>query len=310
MLGRPSLRKFLSNPCARSGLVVGRRRRQARETKAAVRRAAAAAGKAACSSQRGQDGPPPWRSKLNSHPPGLPFPSPPLRSTTGHRHQPALLSPLPGFKRFSSFTYTSNRCGCSPSGGQTAGSWRSWLVWSSATGRLVFLLRPWTSWGVLELHLPDCFLGWCGGGGSCDWRGSTRTWNFSREGRTEGMEGEAAAAAEAVARIRVVRCPKCDKFLPELPAYSIYVCGGCGATLQGAVLLFPACWHKIWFNPLYLRCPVVHIPNGWLTAGRERFNLQKPIILLWSKIGDKLLLFLCQLVWLDTVFIFVPPVCN
>ncbi|XP_062179031.1 uncharacterized protein LOC133883675 [Phragmites australis] len=40
------------------------------------------------------------------------------------------------------------------------------------------------------------------------------------------MEGEAAA------RIRVVRCPKCDKFLPELPIYSVYVCGGCGATLQ------------------------------------------------------------------------------
>ncbi|XP_062228935.1 uncharacterized protein LOC133926827 [Phragmites australis] len=42
------------------------------------------------------------------------------------------------------------------------------------------------------------------------------------------MEGEAAA----VARTRVVRCPKCDKFLPELPIYSVYVCGGCGATLQ------------------------------------------------------------------------------
>lgn len=42
------------------------------------------------------------------------------------------------------------------------------------------------------------------------------------------MEGDEAAAA----RIRVVRCPRCDKFLPELPAYSVYVCGGCGATLQ------------------------------------------------------------------------------
>lgn len=51
------------------------------------------------------------------------------------------------------------------------------------------------------------------------------------------MEGdEAGAAAAAAARIRVVRCPKCDKFLPELPAYSVYVCGGCGATLQGAHL--------------------------------------------------------------------------
>ncbi|KAL6876335.1 hypothetical protein ACP4OV_012907 [Aristida adscensionis] len=44
------------------------------------------------------------------------------------------------------------------------------------------------------------------------------------------MEGE--PAAEAAARIRVVRCPRCDKFLPELPIYSVYVCGGCGATLQ------------------------------------------------------------------------------
>ncbi|KXG29961.1 uncharacterized protein LOC110434423 isoform X1 [Sorghum bicolor] len=33
-------------------------------------------------------------------------------------------------------------------------------------------------------------------------------------------------------QIRVVRCPKCDKLLPELPNYSVYVCGGCGATLQ------------------------------------------------------------------------------
>ncbi|KAL6602777.1 hypothetical protein ACP70R_043138 [Stipagrostis hirtigluma subsp. patula] len=46
------------------------------------------------------------------------------------------------------------------------------------------------------------------------------------------MEGEEAAAAEAVARIRVVRCPRCDKFLPELPIFSVYVCGGCGTTLQ------------------------------------------------------------------------------
>lgn len=46
------------------------------------------------------------------------------------------------------------------------------------------------------------------------------------------MEGDEGAAAAA--RIRLVRCPKCDKFLPELPAYSVYVCGGCGAALQGA----------------------------------------------------------------------------
>ena len=49
-----------------------------------------------------------------------------------------------------------------------------------------------------------------------------------------GMEGDEAAAA----RIRVVRCPKCDKFLPELPAYSVYVCGGCGATLQGTHFIY------------------------------------------------------------------------
>uniref|UniRef100_A0A0A9FL04 Uncharacterized protein n=1 Tax=Arundo donax TaxID=35708 RepID=A0A0A9FL04_ARUDO len=49
------------------------------------------------------------------------------------------------------------------------------------------------------------------------------------------MEGEgegSAAPAAAAQRIRVVRCPKCDKLLPELPNYSVYVCGGCGATLQ------------------------------------------------------------------------------
>ncbi|XP_020087811.1 uncharacterized protein LOC109709868 [Ananas comosus] len=34
------------------------------------------------------------------------------------------------------------------------------------------------------------------------------------------------------AKIRVVRCPKCEKLLPELPNYSVYLCGGCGATLQ------------------------------------------------------------------------------
>ncbi|XP_072958709.1 uncharacterized protein [Typha angustifolia] len=35
------------------------------------------------------------------------------------------------------------------------------------------------------------------------------------------------------AKIRVVRCPKCEKLLPELPNFSVYLCGGCGATLQG-----------------------------------------------------------------------------
>ena len=58
------------------------------------------------------------------------------------------------------------------------------------------------------------------------------------------MEGEEDSSGTAVQRpppppqqqqqqIRVVRCPKCDKLLPELPNYSVYVCGGCGATLQG-----------------------------------------------------------------------------
>nr|CAB3449522.1 unnamed protein product [Digitaria exilis] len=57
--------------------------------------------------------------------------------------------------------------------------------------------------------------------------------------------GEEQSAAEATEQrrppppppppqqqIRVVRCPKCDKLLPELTNYSVYVCGGCGATLQ------------------------------------------------------------------------------
>ncbi|XP_040377332.1 protein ENHANCED DISEASE RESISTANCE 4-like [Oryza brachyantha] len=54
------------------------------------------------------------------------------------------------------------------------------------------------------------------------------------EGEEEGLGGASAAAAAAGQRqqIRVVRCPKCEKFLPELPNYSVYVCGGCGATLQ------------------------------------------------------------------------------
>ncbi|KAL6629575.1 hypothetical protein ACP70R_029340 [Stipagrostis hirtigluma subsp. patula] len=54
----------------------------------------------------------------------------------------------------------------------------------------------------------------------------------------EAEEGSVSAAPAAAQRpppqqqIRVVRCPKCDKLLPELPNYSVYVCGGCGATLQ------------------------------------------------------------------------------
>ncbi|CAL9769265.1 unnamed protein product [Musa acuminata subsp. burmannicoides] len=34
------------------------------------------------------------------------------------------------------------------------------------------------------------------------------------------------------AKVRVVRCPKCEKLLPELANFSVYRCGGCGATLQ------------------------------------------------------------------------------
>ncbi|KAL6888140.1 hypothetical protein ACP4OV_009166 [Aristida adscensionis] len=55
----------------------------------------------------------------------------------------------------------------------------------------------------------------------------------------DGYGSPAPAAAAAAGppeppqqQIRVVRCPKCDKLLPELPNYSVYVCGGCGATLQ------------------------------------------------------------------------------
>lgn len=50
----------------------------------------------------------------------------------------------------------------------------------------------------------------------------------------EGEEGSGASCSAAAAeqQVRVVRCPRCEKFLPELPNYSVYVCGGCGATLQ------------------------------------------------------------------------------
>jgi hypothetical protein len=60
------------------------------------------------------------------------------------------------------------------------------------------------------------------------------------------MEGEEDSSGSVVQRppppqqqIRVVRCPKCDKLLPELPNYSVYVCGGCGATLQGRCTVHP-----------------------------------------------------------------------
>jgi hypothetical protein len=57
-----------------------------------------------------------------------------------------------------------------------------------------------------------------------------------------GEEHTSASAAEQrrpPPQIRVVRCPKCDKLLPELPNYSVYVCGGCGATLQGTTAPIP-----------------------------------------------------------------------
>jgi DNA-directed RNA polymerase subunit RPC12/RpoP len=54
-------------------------------------------------------------------------------------------------------------------------------------------------------------------------------------------------------QIRVVRCPKCDKLLPELPNYSVYVCGGCGATLQGTAL--PAVSHP---PPAIARLSLLH----------------------------------------------------
>ncbi|CAM0945938.1 unnamed protein product [Alopecurus aequalis] len=57
------------------------------------------------------------------------------------------------------------------------------------------------------------------------------------EEETPGASCSAAAPAQQQQQkkrqqVRVVRCPKCEKFLPELPNYSVYVCGGCGATLQ------------------------------------------------------------------------------
>ena len=198
MLGRPSLRKFLANPCARKAppprLVVAER-----ETKAAVRRAAAAAGKAACPSQR--DAMAPWRAKLNSHPPDLP-PSLALwlhfslLTSTTSGHQPALLSasllsPASAVQLLHLHTT------------RTTSSLR--LLRPVARPRFLALLVgriPWyqtalrpplTSWGILERHLPVCFLGWCGpGGGNCsyDWRGQGGG-TFPLRGRTEPREWKA-----------------------------------------------------------------------------------------------------------------------
>jgi DNA-directed RNA polymerase subunit RPC12/RpoP len=74
------------------------------------------------------------------------------------------------------------------------------------------------------------------------------------------MEGDEAAAAAAAARIRVVRCPRCDKFLPELPAYSVYVCGGCGATLQGT--RHGGCLLHSVFRRTAFPCLLVHGPKA------------------------------------------------
>lgn len=64
--------------------------------------------------------------------------------------------------------------------------------------------------------------------------------------RTTMAEGEAGA------KIRVVRCPKCEKLLPELGNFSVYSCGGCGATLQGEFFR-PRRFYFLSINPLILR---------------------------------------------------------
>jgi hypothetical protein len=81
------------------------------------------------------------------------------------------------------------------------------------------------------------------------------------------MEGEEDSSGSVVQRppppqqqIRVVRCPKCDKLLPELPNYSVYVCGGCGATLQGRCTVHPptffVCNHSLpYFSPVLIGHP-------------------------------------------------------
>jgi DNA-directed RNA polymerase subunit RPC12/RpoP len=91
------------------------------------------------------------------------------------------------------------------------------------------------------------------------------------------MEGEEDGSGSAVQRpppqqqqIRVVRCPKCDKLLPELPNYSVYVCGGCGATLQGWCIshLFSICNHYLpYFSAVLIGHPfllAVPIPLAFL----------------------------------------------
>ncbi|MQL82997.1 hypothetical protein Taro_015473 [Colocasia esculenta] len=48
----------------------------------------------------------------------------------------------------------------------------------------------------------------------------------------EGAADGASATGPAAAKVRVVRCPKCQKLLPELAGFTVYRCGGCGATLR------------------------------------------------------------------------------
>ena len=37
------------------------------------------------------------------------------------------------------------------------------------------------------------------------------------------------------AKVRLVRCPKCKHILPERPDVPVYLCGSCGAVLQGTI---------------------------------------------------------------------------
>jgi hypothetical protein len=92
--------------------------------------------------------------------------------------------------------------------------------------------------------------------------------------RMEGEEGSCSAATPAAGsqqqQIRVVRCPKCDKLLPELTNYSVYVCGGCGATLQG--LAFSPSMSSCDCSALFL-LGVITFYISFLTAFRRRFLL-------------------------------------
>lgn len=41
--------------------------------------------------------------------------------------------------------------------------------------------------------------------------------------------------ASTIPKLRFVRCPKCQEVLPESSGFTVYKCGGCGATLQAKV---------------------------------------------------------------------------